>query len=77
MAKLLSALAAGLIFGFGLALSEMVDPAKVLGFLDVAGAWYPSLILVMASAMGVAFIAFRLVRYRQAPLFEKISRCRR
>ena len=71
MAKLLSATVAGLVFGFGLGLSQMVDPAKVLGFLDVAGAWDPSLILVMASAMGVAFIAFRLVRYRQAPLFEK------
>lgn len=70
MAKLLSTLAAGLIFGFGLALSEMVDPAKVLGFLDVAGAWDPSLILVMASATGIAFIAFRLVRYQKAPLFE-------
>ena len=70
MAKLLSAIVAGLIFGFGLGLSEMVDPAKVLGFLDVAGAWDPSLILVMASAMGIAFVAFRLVPYRQAPLFE-------
>ena len=48
----------------------MVDPAKVLGFLDVAGAWDPSLILVMASATGIAFIAFRLVPYRKAPLFE-------
>lgn len=71
MAKLLSALAAGLIFGFGLGLSHMVDPAKVLGFLDVAGAWDPSLILVMASATGVAFLAFRLVPFRQTPLFEK------
>jgi len=70
MAKLLSATVAGLVFGFGLGLSQMVDPAKVLGFLDVAGAWDPSLILVMASAMGVAFIAFRLVPYRKAPLFE-------
>ena len=70
MAKLLSALAAGLIFGFGLGLSQMVDPAKVLGFLDVAGAWDPSLILVMAGATGVAFIAFRLVPLRKAPLFE-------
>jgi len=71
MAKFFSVLAAGLIFGFGLGLSHMVDPAKVLGFLDVAGAWDPSLILVMASATSVAFVAFRLASRRKAPLFEK------
>ena len=71
MAKLVSALVAGLVFGFGLGLSHMVDPAKVLGFLDVAGAWDPSLILVMASATGVAGVAFWFVSYRTRPFFEK------
>ena len=71
MAKLVSALVAGLVFGFGLGLSHTVDPAKVLGFLDVAGAWDPSLILVMASATGVAGVAFWFVSYRTRPFFEK------
>lgn len=59
MAKLLSALLAGLLFGLGLLLSGMSNPAKVLGFLDVAGRWDPSLALVMAGAIGVACFAFR------------------
>ncbi|MBA4707411.1 DUF6691 family protein [Aquitalea aquatica] len=59
MAKLLSALIAGLLFGLGLLLSGMSNPAKVLGFLDVTGRWDPSLALVMAGAIAVAFFAFR------------------
>ena len=58
----LSAYLCGLLFGLGLIVSGMADPAKVLGFLDLAGAWDPSLALVMAGAIGVALIAFRLVR---------------
>lgn len=50
----LTALLAGLLFGFGLLLSGMANPTKVLGFLDLAGAWDPSLLLVMAGAIGVA-----------------------
>ena len=50
---------AGLMFGAGLILSGMANPAKILGFLDVAGAWDPSLAMVMVGAIGVAFIAFR------------------
>ena len=53
--KLLSgAFAAGLIFGIGLLVAGMTDPAKVLGFLDIAGAWDPSLALVMVGAIAVA-----------------------
>lgn len=52
------ALISGLIFGVGLILSEMVNPAKVIAFLDLAGAWNPSLGLVMAGAIAVAFPAF-------------------
>jgi uncharacterized membrane protein YedE/YeeE len=49
----------GLVFGLGLCLSGMTDPTKVLGFLDLAGAWDPSLALVMGGAVAVAFVAFR------------------
>ncbi|THF65212.1 DUF6691 family protein [Pseudothauera rhizosphaerae] len=55
----LGALAAGLLFGVGLIVSGMTDPAKVLAFLDFAGAWDPSLALVMAGAIAVAHIGFR------------------
>ena len=57
--QLLMALLAGLVFGLGLMVSGMTDPAKVTGFLDLAGAWDPSLALVMGGAMGVGLIAFR------------------
>jgi hypothetical protein len=50
---------AGLVFGAGLILSGMTDPGKVIGFLDVAGSWDPSLALVMAGAILVGFFAFR------------------
>jgi len=59
---------AGLVFGLGLLLSGMADPAKVLGFLDLAGAWDPSLAFVMAGAIGVGAIAFALARRRRASL---------
>ncbi len=55
----------GLIFGLGLILSGMANPAKVTGFLDLAGAWDPSLALVMAGAIAVALPLFRLARRRQ------------
>lgn len=61
---LLAALAAGLIFGLGLIVSGMADPAKVLGFLDLAGPWDPSLAFVMAGAIAVGFVAFLLARDR-------------
>jgi uncharacterized membrane protein YedE/YeeE len=65
---LLASAALGLIFGIGLLVSGMSDPGKVLGFLDLAGAWDPSLALVMAGAIGVGLIGFRLVRGRDASL---------
>ena len=62
----------GVVFGLGLLLSGMSNPEKVLGFLDLAairsGGWDPSLILVMAGAVGVTFAGFRLVFRRQRPL---------
>ena len=60
----------GVIFGLGLALSGMTDPANVIGFLDVSGSWNPSLIFVMGGAVLVAFFGFRLAFKRPAPLFE-------
>src|SRR6266571_4865735 len=65
-----SALAAGLVFGLGLAISQMVNPRKVLDFLDVAGNWDPSLALVLGGAVGVAMLALRFVLKRKQPLFE-------
>lgn len=56
---------AGLVFGLGLIVSGMVQPAKVLGFLDLAGAWDPSLALVMAGAIAVGLPAFTLARRRR------------
>ena len=64
MTLALTSLLAGLVFGLGLIVSGMADPAKVLGFLDLAGAWDPSLALVMAGAVAVAFIAFARAKNR-------------
>ncbi len=61
-------LLAGLLFGFGLVLSGMSNPAKVLNFLDFAGAWDPSLAFVMAGAAATAFIGYRLVWHRPRPV---------
>ena len=58
------ALLSGLLFGFGLLISGMANPAKVLGFLDLAGAWDPSLALVMAGAIAVAFLPMQWVQRR-------------
>ena len=59
-----SAALAGLLFGLGLILSGMTDPAKVLGFLDLAGRWDPSLGFVISSAVGVGAVAFALAKRR-------------
>lgn len=56
----------GLLFGVGLLLSGMTDPGKVIGFLDLSGAWDPSLALVMGGAIGVGFFAFTLAKKRTA-----------
>ena len=65
---MLAALAAGALFGLGLVVSGMIDPAKVLGFLDVAGAWDPSLGFVMGGAIPVAALGFRLGARRARPV---------
>jgi uncharacterized membrane protein YedE/YeeE len=66
MKRNIFALAVGLIFGLGLCLSGMVQPAKVIGFLDLAGNWDPSLAFVMGGAIVVALPAFLLARRRRA-----------
>lgn len=62
--SLFSAFAAGLVFGVGLILSGMTDPGKVIGFLDVAGSWDPSLAFVMGGAVLVGVFAFALAKRR-------------
>jgi uncharacterized membrane protein YedE/YeeE len=61
-----SPLLASVLFGLGLCLSGMTDPQKVLGFLDLAGAWDPSLAFVMVGAIVVTFVAFRIASRRAA-----------
>ena len=65
-----AALIAGLIFGTGIAVSGMINPAKVLNFFDIAGTWDPSLIFVMGAALLVAVIGYRLVLKRPRPVFD-------
>lgn len=62
---------AGLIFGLGLLISGMANPAKVQNFLDVAGTFDPSLIFVMAGAVAVTFIGYRLVLRRPKPILAE------
>ena len=66
--QLVTALLCGLIFGIGLIVSGMADPSKVLGFLDLAGPWDPSLALVMAGAIAVGVAGFRLAGRRSRSL---------
>jgi len=66
----LTALLAGAIFGVGLAVSGMMNPAKVLGFLDVAGDWDPTLVFVMGGALLVTVPAFRVILKRPRPVLD-------
>jgi uncharacterized membrane protein YedE/YeeE len=68
---MLIAFLCGLIFGLGLIISGMTNPAKVLGFLDVAGKWDPSLAFVMAGAILIAFFAFLYAGRRKTTLLGK------
>ena len=65
------AFASGLIFAIGLGISGMTRPTKVLGFLDFAGAWDPSLLCVMGAALVVTFVAYRWILARPRPLFDE------
>ncbi|UPG83899.1 YeeE/YedE family protein [Luteibacter aegosomatis] len=69
--RIVTALSAGLVFGFGLSLSGMVDPSRVLGFLDVASAhWNPSLLYVLGAADTVAILGIWLQRHRAHPVLD-------
>ncbi len=66
-----AALLSGVIFGLGLALSGMTDRQRVLGFLDVAGNWDPTLVFVMGGAVLVTLVTFRIVLRRPRPVLEQ------
>ena len=70
MRKYLGIVVAGLLFGLGLAVSEMTHASKVLGFLDVAGNWDPSLMFVLGGAVGVTVVTFRFILKRPVPVLE-------
>ena len=74
MNRNLIALAAGIVFGVGLGLAQMVNPHKVRDFLDVAGTWDPSLGFVMGAAVAVYFVAWRISLGRSRPLFAEVFR---
>ncbi len=60
----------GVLFALGLGIAGMTQPQKIIAFLDVFGAWDPSLVFVMLSGIGIHFIAYRLIRKRQSPIFS-------
>ena len=68
--RLLSIYLIGLIFGIGISISGMANPAKVLNFFDIAGTWDPSLACVMGGAVTVAFVGYRLVFRRARPVLD-------
>jgi uncharacterized membrane protein YedE/YeeE len=70
--RALAGLLGGLIFGAGLAISGMINPLKVLAFLDVAGDWDPSLAFVMGGAIPVAAIGFAIGRRQRAPMLSTV-----
>ena len=71
MKALVSALGAGFVFGIGLWLSGMANPKKVLGFLDITGAWDASLLLVMGGAVTTTLTGFRFFSSRKKPILEE------
>ena len=71
MRAIIPASVAGVIFGAGLAMSDVVNPARVLGFLDVTGAWDPTLAFVMGAAVVASAIGYAFSKRLRAPLFGK------
>lgn len=67
MVQLAAAFVVGIIFALGLAVSEMINPARVIGFLDVAGRWDPTLLLVMTGALAVTVPLFPAILRRSKP----------
>jgi hypothetical protein len=73
MVKAITSFACGLIFGFGLLISGMTDPAKVLGFLDIFGTWNPTLGFVMVGALAVTAAGFAITKRRGTPVLTSQS----
>jgi uncharacterized membrane protein YedE/YeeE len=67
----LAAFVVGFVFAVGLGISGMTEPQKVIGFLDLFGLWDPSLLFVMAGAISIHFISYKLIRKRESPLIVK------
>jgi len=65
----IASLVSGIVFGLGLTISEMINPAKVLGFLDLFGNWDPSLMFVMIGALVVSSPMFHLIKKKEKPIF--------
>ena len=72
MMRRLSEFLIGLLFGIGLLVSGMTNPAKVIGFLDIAGSWDPSLMFVMGGAVVIGFFGFRIAKGRRESLFGRV-----
>lgn len=70
MMRIFSSFLIGLLFGLGLVVSQMTNPQKILGFLDIAGNWDPTLAVVMAAALVTTLIGYRLVLAREKPAFD-------
>jgi uncharacterized protein len=69
--KLFNAFISGLIFGFGLLVSDMVNPQNIIHFMDIFGQWNPSIIFVMLGAISIAVITFSLVKIRHKTLLNE------
>ena len=69
--QLIIALISGTVFGLGLSISEMINPARVIGFLDVAGHWDATLLFVMGGALMITAPLYPLILRRREPLFEQ------
>lgn len=69
--RAITAFGVGLLFGGGLTVSGLINPAKVLNFLDVLGRWDPSLLVVLAGAVVITLVGFRIVLRRSAPVMAK------
>lgn len=74
MLSLIAALIAGTLFGLGLAIAQMIDPAKVINFLDISGTWDPSLAFVMGGGLLVNAIATPLIMRRKTPILAEFFR---
>jgi hypothetical protein len=70
MVRQLTAFFTGLVFGIGLIIAEMTNPAKILNFLDLAGSWDPSLAFVMGGAVVVTFVGYRMLKGRDRPILD-------